>query len=168
MKAKRIIAILFCIIPVMFSGLPAAADPFQEGNTRTWVSIGRGEAFRDDYLLLGMGFGYFPVDQFEIGVEAEYWLGGSPYIQKIGLQTQYIIPVKYRLKPCAGIFYRYAVVSAIADMKSYGFRGGVYANLGETVVLGCGIAHEIYLSGDAVEFSSYGGTYPEITVSVVF
>ena len=98
----------------------------------------------------------------------EYWLGGTPGIQKIGLQTQYILPVNSPLKPYAGILYRNTIVSGIKDMYSNGFRAGLYYNPGPSSILGLGVVYENYLTGDESEQDEYDKTYLEFTISGTF
>lgn len=146
----------------------AFADPYQQGNIRNWLSLGKSGAFDNEYFLLGFGVGFFVIDYLELGVEGQYWLGETPAIQKIGLQSQYILPVNFPLKPYAGIFYRNTTVSGKKDMHSNGFRAGLYYNPGPSFILGLGVVHENYLTGDKSEHDEYDRTYPEFVISGTF
>lgn len=157
-----------CLVMILFFTLNAYADPYQQGNIRNRLSLGYSEAFNNEYYLLGFGVGFFPIDYLELGVEGEYWLGGTPGIQKIGLQTQYILPVNSPVKPYAGVFYRNTIVSGIKDMYSNGFRAGLYYNPGLSSILGLGVVYENYLTGDESEQDEYDKIYLEFTISGTF
>jgi len=167
-ERPSIIILLFCFIIIGAFVGKAYADPYQQGNIRNSLSLGGSEAFDNEYFLLGFGVGFFPVDYLELGVEGQYWLGGTPAIVKIGLQTQYILPLNSPVKPYAGIFYRNTIVSGFKDMYSNGFRAGLYYNPGQDFILGLGVVHENYLTGDKSEHDEYGKTYPEFTISGTF
>jgi hypothetical protein len=146
----------------------AYADPYRQGNIRNRLSLGGNEAFDREYFILGFGVGFFPIDYLELGVEGEYWLGASPIVAKIGLQTQYILPLTSSVKPYAGLFYRNTFVSGVKDMYSNGVRAGLYYSPGQDFILGLGVVHENYLTGDDSEHDEYTKTYPEFTISATF
>lgn len=157
-----------CFLVTLSYTFKAYADPYQQGNIRNSLSLGGSEAFDNEYFLLGFGVGLFPVDYLELGVEGEYWFGGTPTIQKIGLQMQYILPVNSPVKPYAGILYRNTIVSGIKDMYSNGFRAGLYYSPGQDFILGLGVVHENYFTGDESIKDDYTKTYPELTISGTF
>jgi len=136
--AKQSILVFLCCLLIMYFvfTIKAYADPYQQGNIRSWISAGRSEAFDDEYFLLGYGIGFFPIEYLELGIEGSYWLGETPSIQKIGIQAQYILPVEAPVKPYAGILYRNTLVSGIGDMTAYGFRAGLYYSPGDSFILG--------------------------------
>jgi len=165
---KNLFLILCCFIATSLFTFNADADPYRQGNIRNRLSLGGSEAFDNDYFILGFGVGFFPVYYLELGLEGEYWLSATPYVAKIGFQTQYILPVNSSLKPYAGLFYRNTLVSGVKDMYSNGFRAGLYYNPGHDVILGLGVVYENYLTGDDSERDEYATTYPEFTVSATF
>ena len=165
---KNLPLILCFIISTSLFTFNADADPYRQGNIRNRLSLGGSEAFDNDYFILGFGVGFFPVAYLELGLEGEYWLSATPSVAKIGLQTQYILPLNSSLKPYAGLFYRNTLVSGVKDMYSNGFRAGLYYNPGNDVILGLGVVHENYLTGDGSERDKYAKTYPEFTISATF
>ena len=53
-------------------------DPFDRASVRTSVVLGWGEAYLNDYFILGLGAGYFVADGLELGLDVEGWLGSDP------------------------------------------------------------------------------------------
>jgi len=157
-----------CLMVTSSYTLMASADPYQQGNIRNRLSLGGSEAFDNEYFILGFGVGFFPIDYLELGVEGEYWVGATPSISKIGLQTQYILPLDSSVKPYAGLFWRDTLVSSVKDMYSNGFRAGLYYNPGQDLILGLGVVYENYYTGDEFVKDDYWKTYPELTISGTF
>ena len=63
--------------------LPADAaglDPFADGSMRLSVIVGNGYAFDQSYLVVGVGFGYFVATGLELGLDAESWSSGNPWV----------------------------------------------------------------------------------------
>ena len=153
---------------VLFAALaavPVLAGPFDKGSTNISVVMGSGSAFNDNYILLGGGVGYYVVDGLELGVDAQYWFSGDPTIIKVSPQVKYVLPLKSKLQPYVGAFYRRTFIdsSKIDDQDSYGFRGGAYFSSRSGVYLGAGVVYENYQDCNVGDCTS---TYPEFLISI--
>ena len=69
---KLIRATLMCCCAI-----PAAsyAGSFDKGSLTATASIGNATFFREDYLVLGIGAGYFVADGLQVGLDLDYWSG---------------------------------------------------------------------------------------------
>ncbi len=153
---------------VSYPAMDAHADPFSRGSGRLSVTIGSGEAFRDDYTILGIGAGYYVIDGFEIGLNGEAWLGGDPDIYKISPGVQYVLPLETTLRPYVGGFYSRTFIEGFDDLNSFGARGGVYFTPGGNWYLGVGIIYESFSDCDDDVYDSCDDIYPEIRFALKF
>ena len=103
----KIITRSYTIILLLIAfNTPATAGPFSQGSQSVAVIVGSGSAFRDDYLILGLGYGYYIVDGLELGIDAQFWLSGDPSITKISPQVKYVFTQPKTVKPYIGGFLR--------------------------------------------------------------
>ena len=144
------------------------ADPFKQGSLRVSIAVGSGQAFENDYIIIGLGAGYYVKDGLELGLDGEAWLGGDPDIYKLSPQAKYILPTQSRLRPYVGAFYNHSFVDHEDDLDSIGGRGGVYLIQDERWFVGIGAVYESYLDCDEKIYSSCDDIYPEITFSFSF
>ena len=154
-------------LAVIFSSslLPVSAAPFAKGDVGVSVVVGSGQAFYDNYTIVGAGVGYYVMDGLKLGIDAEIWFGGNVSINKISPQLQYVFAREEKLKPYIGVFYRKMSIEGFEDLNSAGARvGAVFSNRGG-YYMGVGIVHESYLSCDEAVFISCSDTYPEITLT---
>lgn len=144
---------------------------FAKDSTSISAVIGSGSAFNDDYLILGVGAGYYLAKGLELGIDAQYWFSGDPSITKVSPRVTYVFTQPKAIKPYVGAFYRrtfygdYKGIS-IDDQNSYGYRAGAYLNTASNVNIGAGIVYEEYL--DCNRLSDCSTTYPEVTFAVSF
>jgi len=154
---------------------PASAAPVQEagmfskGNKRVSGMVGWGHSFDTDYLLLGVGVGYFVANGLDVGVDFEGWLVGDPTVYKLSPRADYVLWKAKRIKPYAGAFYRWNFVgSGIDDQSSLGGRAGAfYQSRGGRSMAGAGVVYERYLNLDE-RLGSSDVVYPEVFVTVAF
>ena len=146
-----------------------AAGMFSKGNKRVHGTIGWGHSFNTDYLLLGIGAGYYLANGLDVGVDFEGWLIGDPSIYKLSPRADYVLWQMKRIKPYAGAFYRWNFVgNGIDDKSSLGGRAGAfYQSRGGRSMAGAGVVWERYLDLDE-RFGSSDVVYPEVFVSVSF
>jgi hypothetical protein len=158
------------------SAAPAKAAPaqnagmFSQGQKRVTGVVGWGHTFGQDYLLVGVGVGYFIRNGLDVGVDFEGWFGGDPQLYKISPRFDYVLWKPQRIKPYVGGFYRYNFVGGnkIDDTSSLGGRIGAFYKGSGRGMAGAGAVYERYLNCDESVFSSCDVVYPEVFVAVSF
>jgi hypothetical protein len=140
----------------------------QRGRTRLSLTGGWGQAFNQDYFVLGAGAGYFITQGWEAGVDGESWVGDSPKINKITPETRYIFQVAGDWFPYVGTFYRRTFYEDLKDADSIGGRFGAYMPVSERVYFGIGGVFERQLDCDTSVYSHCSVLYPEFAVTVGF
>lgn len=143
-----------------------AADPgpFAAGHTRFGLMVGWGQSGNDDYLLLGLGVGYYLVNGVDIGVDGEAWLGSEPGIYKISPGIRYVAYQVPRFKPYVGVHYRHVFVTDdFEDRDALGGRAGVYYASQAGTYIGAGVVYDRYMDCDIGDCDDL---YPEISVSI--
>jgi len=160
----------YIVFIILFSVVlsDAYADPFGKGSTRASVVVGSGYTLDENYVILGLGAGYFVLDGLELGLDGQAWLGGDPDIYKLKPQATYIVPIPSRIRPYAGAFYSRIFIDGYDDQDTAGGRGGVLFTSDGKWFMGVGAVYESYLDCDEVVYSSCDDIYPEITFSVSF
>ena len=68
----------------------ASISPFDKGSSNLVISAGSGSAFSDDYIILGLGYGYYLANGFQLGIKFDFWLDGSPSIYQVTPDIQYV------------------------------------------------------------------------------
>jgi hypothetical protein len=144
------------------------ADPFKQGSLRVSIAVGSGEAFENDYTIIGLGAGYYLKDGVELGLDGEAWLGDDPNIYTLSPQAKYILSRQSRFRPYVGAFYTHSFIENEDDLDSVGGRGGVYLVQDDRWYIGVGAVYESYLNCDEEILDSCDDIYPEITVSFTF
>jgi hypothetical protein len=144
------------------------ADPFKKGSRRVSIVVASGQMFSDDYVVIGLGVGFYVLNGLELGLDGEAWLGGEPNIYKLSPQAKYILPTQSRLRPYFGAFYNHLFIDHYDDLDTIGGRGGVYLMQDERWYLGVGAVYESYLDCDEKTYNSCDDIYPEITFSFSF
>lgn len=161
-------ATLACVpaLALLLSSAPVgAADAFARGQARASVIAGSGRAFDEDYLVIGAGLAYYPVDGLELGVDGEAWTGGDPSVYKLSPQLRYVFG-RGSIRPYAGAFYRYTDIEGQDGLQSFGGRAGFYLSLGGGTYLGLGLVQERYLDCDEDVYRSCEEGYAEAVLSV--
>jgi hypothetical protein len=152
-------------------GSGGVSTAFSANSTSVGVVLGSGSAFNDDYLILGVGVGYYVVDGLELGIDLQHWFSGDPSISKLSPQIRYVFTQPKAIKPYLGVFWRrtfYGDYQGIDldDQDSYGYRAGAYFSADNRVYIGGGIVYEEYTSCSSSTDCST--TYPEILFTVSF
>jgi hypothetical protein len=165
-KVRHIYTLLAFIIGI--SPTPVFADPFQQGSQSVSIIAGAGSAYNDDYLILGLGYGYYLVDGLELGIDAQFWLTGDPSITKVSPQIRYVFTQPQTVKPYVGAFYRRIFTDGLDDLDSIGFRAGVNFIGQGNFIFGAGLVYEEYQDCNETIYNSCSDTYPEILFSFSF
>jgi len=141
--------------------------PFSRGSTRLSVLVGSGFAANDNYLILGIGGGYYFLDHVELGLDYEVWLFGDPTLQRLSPGLRYVLELG-PLKPYIGAFYRHTFVSDFNDFDQVGARVGAYLIPRRGVFAGLGAVYEHLLDCDEDGVVDCNQFYPELTVGFAF
>ena len=166
MKQSKFIKTLTMAILLMVP-LGASAEMFTQGAKRFSVLLGRGQAYGDNYTILG-GFGYYVYDGLELAINWDTWLGGDPDINQITPEVRYVFRTRSAIDPYVGALYRWTSVSGFDDETAYGFRAGVYIKAGRRSYIGIGAAYIETTSCDERVYVSCSDTYPEFSYAIAF
>ena len=159
-RFNSVAAVILCI-----AISPATAGPFSQGSQSVTVIAGSGSAFRDDYLILGLGYGYYVVDGLELGIDAQFWLSGDPSITKISPQIRYVFTQPKTVKPYVGGFVRRTFISGFDDLDSVGYRAGLNFMGQGNFFFGVGFVYERYQDCNDAVIANCSDTYPELLFS---
>ena len=143
----------------------ALTTPFYQGRTRVGLSGGGiGHSGNLDFYISG-SFGYFVLDNLELGVDLSLWFGDTPFTAQLGPAVRYILPLDSPVQPYIGAFYRHWFVSgADPDADTVGARLGVLIH-SQSIWFTLGLAYEAVVSQCSGDCSSI---YPEFGLSFVF
>lgn len=159
LRAVRILpALVFLLTP-----LSIQSGPFEQGSKSLSVVLGAGQAFNDNYTIVGAGFGYYVLDGLELGIDVETWLGGEPSINKLSPQIRYVFTGSRELRPYIGTFFRKTSIDGFVDLDSTGGRVGLIFSGGRGYHLGAGLVFENYLDCNDTIFTSCSDTYTELS-----
>ncbi len=152
-------------------GTGGISTAFSKNSTSVGVIVGSGSAFNDNYIILGVGVGYYVVQGLEIGIDVQHWFSGDPSITKVSPQIRYVFTQPKVIKPYVGAFYRRTYFGdlngrSIDDQDSFGYRAGAFFSTNNRVYIGGGIVYEEYKDCDPSYDCST--TYPEILFMVSF
>ena len=152
-------------------GTGGVGGAFSQGSTSVGMVVGSGEAFDDDYIVLGVGAGYYLTEGLELGIHLERWFSGEPTITKLSPQLRYVFTQPKTIKPYVGAFVRrtwYDDLDGrdIDDQDSWGYRAGAYFSSNNRVYIGAGIVHEEF--DDCSRLTDCSTTSPEFLFTVSF
>jgi len=158
--------LLFLLLASGLGSAPGAvAGAFDKGTLHTTIIGGNGEAFEDNYFILGVGLGYYVLDGLEIGLDYQTWLGGDADIQKVSPSIRYVWDMDAALKPYVGTFYRRTFIEDFDDRDSYGYRAGLYMPAGRNLYIGVGLVYDTLRDCDESIYLSCSDTYTEFVFS---
>lgn len=139
---------------------------FSKGSTSLGVVLGSGSFGREDYIILGVGVGYYVLPGLELGIDVQHWFSGDPAITKVSPQIRYVFTQPKVIKPYVGAFYRRTFIEDRDDADSFGYRAGAYFSAKSGVYIGGGVVYEQYK--DCNRFVDCSDTYPELLFMVSF
>lgn len=169
MKSKylnNIIGLLLLMSLTINDSAAGSAASFSKGATSIGIVAGSGRAFREDYVIFGVGVGYYVLNGLELGIDVQHWFSGDPAITKVSPQLKYVFTQLDVVKPYVGAFYRTTYIENLDNENSFGYRAGAYFSGNKGVYIGGGIVYEEYQ--DCSRFIDCSNTYPEILVSISF
>lgn len=162
--------LLAFILLVFMTGPNAIAqgDAFLKSSVRLTLVGGWGQAFNDDYFILGGGAGYYISDGIEIGTDFEVWVGGSPNIYKLSPEVRYVVNASPNLKPYIGGFYSRTFIEGFDDLDSTGLSAGMFYRATANAYLGLGVVYENFIDCKARVYRDCSDFYTELTISIPF
>lgn len=155
-----------CAVQAASVGTGGVGTAFSKGSTSVGVVLGSGSSFNDNYIILGVGVGYYVLPGLELGIDVQHWFSGDPSITKVSPQIRYVFTQPKVVKPYVGAFYRRTFIENLDDADSFGYRAGAYFSTNNKVYIGGGVVYEEYT--DCGRFSDCSTTYPEILFTVSF
>jgi hypothetical protein len=162
---KVVLRIVVLLVFIAGPNADAQENAFDRSSVRLSFVGGWGQAFNDDYFILGGGAGYFISDGLEVGTDFEAWVGGSPNIYKLRPVVRYVLNTAPNLKPYISGFYSHTFIENLDDLDSTGLSGGLYYRAGGGAYFGVGLAYEKFIDCKAKIYSDCSDFYPEFTVS---
>ena len=152
-------------------GTGGISTAFSKNSTSVGVVVGSGSAFNDNYIIAGVGLGYYVATGLELGIDLQHWFNGEPSITKVSPQIRYVFTQAKVVKPYVGAFYRRTYFGdlngdSLDDQDSFGYRAGAYFTSNNRVYIGGGIVYEEYT--DCAAPLDCSTTYPEILFTVSF
>ena len=146
-----------------------AASPFDKGRSSVIAHLGSGSAFRDDYIILGLGYNYYLVNGLKLGIQFDLWLDGDPSIYQVTPEVGYVFHKVPVVKPYVGAFYRRSYIESLDDLSAIGYRGGVYfVPGGGNTYIGIGGAYTEYQDCEETVYSDCSTSYTELTFMFSF
>lgn len=153
-------AILSLTSPLVLAG------PFDKGNTLATVTLGSGQFFREDYLIIGVGIGYYVADGIELGVDVNYWTGGDPSIYELTPKLTYVYDNSTQFKPYLGVFYNRTYIEGFDDTNAMGYRAGAFMPVGRKTYIGFGVVYTELQDCTETLLVSCSDTYTELTFMI--
>jgi hypothetical protein len=152
----------------MLSTPSLAQGLYGQGAKRVSVIAGAGRSFDEDYLILGVGFGYYVIDGLEFGLNWQSWLGGDPNINQLTPEITYVFRNRSNFDPYLGALYRRTFISGFDDLSAWGGRAGVNISTGMGSWIGIGAVFLQYLDCSDSIYSECSATYPEFSFAFSF
>lgn len=149
--------------------LPLAPErsPFDKGTIRVGLGLGVASYSTDDWMILGLGVGYFVLKGLEPHLDTTFWVIGQPFMATLTPGVRYVLHFVPKVKPYVGGFYRhYFVGDDNLDTNSIGARLGLNIMTGKMSYFGAGVVYEHFL--DQNFFVDQDQFYPEISFSFSF
>ena len=141
--------------------------PFGKGTRRASFTAGWGRSFGEDYLLLGLGVGYFFRNNMALNLSLETWALNDPNVTKFTPELQMVVPRPRGPRPYLAGFWRRAFIEDADDLSSIGGRAGIYNKIAGRSSAGVGAVYEHYLDCDD-KYNTCSQVYPEAVFGVSF
>lgn len=147
-----------------WAGEPDYNAPWRQGRSRLSLGGGLiGMSGSSDFYF-GISYGYFIVDNLELGIDTLITFGDEPFAARVGPSLLYVFPLEASVQPYLGGFYRHWFITddALSDLDSLGWRAGLVLRAGGTF-LQLGIVMESIVTECADDCTSF---YPELAFSL--
>ena len=170
MNAKTTMGSLLILLTLVFRPEPVFAQSglFDSGAKRFSVVLGNASSFGNDYIVLGLGAGYYVIDGLDLGFDVQAWLGDDPSIYQITPEARYTLQITDVLAPYAGVLYRETIIENRDNTSAYGAKAGLNVIIGSNSYIGAGIVTIKYNDCRESVLVSCSETYPELAVLFSF
>jgi len=157
-KNRSLLLTLLCM-----SSFIVNAGPFDKESVTGTLAIGSGTILNEDYVILGLGAGYFFADGFQVGLEVNSWLGGDPSIYEVTPKLTYVYENESVIKPYLGVFYNRTFIENQDDSNALGYRLGFYSAIGKKSYIGIGAVFSELQDCQDSPFIDCSSTYTEFS-----
>jgi outer membrane protein W len=157
-KKALLASVLSC-----FVSTSVQAGAFEKDTVTGTLAIGSAQIFTEDYLIIGLGAGYFVTDGLQLGLDVNVWTGGSPSIYEVTPKITYVFENKSSVKPYAGVFYNRTFIENLEDSNSLGYRAGFYTAAGKSAYVGIGVVYTELQDCNDSAFVNCSSTYTELS-----
>jgi len=155
---KKVVLIVATVVALQ-------AGVFDAGSKNVALTVGSGSGFNSTYTIVGVAANYFALNGLSVGVGYRGWFGASPTLNEVDVPVTYFLPLKSRIRPYGGVFYRHTFIGGdYSDYETYGARAGI-SYLQGNGYLSAGWVQEWYSISNGDD-SSRG--YPEISAGFSF
>jgi len=122
----------------------------------------------NDYTVVGAHVNYYMVDNLSVGAGVTAWLGDKPSITSFTLPVTYYMPLESSIRPYAGLFASYTLVSGgnYDNYSSFGGRAGLVLDVSPNSYTYAGWV-QVKHNGDNNLIDSSEG-YPEFGFGISF
>lgn len=141
---------------------------FDKGAKRVSVILGSGSSLGNDYIVLGLGAGYYVVDGLDLGLNVQAWLGDEPSIYQITPEARYTFQITDVLAPYAGALFRETIIENRNNTSAYGAKAGLNIITGSNSYIGVGIVTIKYKDCRESVLVNCSETYPEASLLFSF
>lgn len=168
MKRLKVFIHLLIIGGLLAPTLPTLADNFDPHSKRVNFTIGTGSAFGENYTIVGVGGGYYPIQGLELGLDGKLWFGGDADIYEITPSATYVVTQMQNFMPYVGVLYRKTYIEDYDDLDAYGGRAGIILQSARNVYMRAGVVAVEYKDCNDTVFRDCSDVYPEFTVGLSF
>ena len=159
---KRTVILVTIALTIIISG-NASASPFDRGRSNVVITGGSGSAFNDNYIILGLGYGYYMLNGLQLGIKFDLWLDGKPSIYQVTPDIQYVFHKVPNVKPYVGAFYTRSYIESLDDLDALGYRAGVYITTSGRSYFGIGGAYRKYQDCKETIYTDCSTSYTELS-----
>ncbi|MEJ2179029.1 MAG: hypothetical protein P8Y28_00995 [Gammaproteobacteria bacterium] len=164
---KKTFTLVIVALAILFSA-SISASPFDRGRSNIAISAGSGSAFNDDYIILGLGYGYYLTNGLQLGIGFDFWLNGSPSVYQVTPEIQYVFHQVPKVKPYIGAFYTRSYIENYDDLDAVGYRAGLYFVTSGNTYIGIGGAYRKYQDCTESVYTDCSNTYTELSFLFTF
>ncbi|KPJ88351.1 MAG: hypothetical protein AMJ53_16970 [Gammaproteobacteria bacterium SG8_11] len=120
--------------------LASATPPFAKNSQHVSFNLGFSDSLNKDYVGFGLGYRYFLLDGFNVGLDFDLLLGDNPIIYRVSPEIRYVFYPLKTFIPYVGAFYQYNYIVDMENKGGFGARAGLYTPLWSQTYVGYGLS----------------------------